>query len=500
MAESKLYGLVAPGEFYRKAGTRLKENADESQITKKVGTPSAVGPLLKAYHMFDKAHIVMLAEENLIARDHAEKLLQAIREMEAQGWEKIRLEGGHGLHSGEAYLIERLGEDIGGRMHLGRSSGDLHSVSARITLRGKLLSVMEAQMKTREAYLKLAEQHLETVLPTYTMWQQAQVGTFAHYLVAWVMPLERDFERLKGAYARANMSSAGAAVGTGSDFALNRTRTAELLGFDGVCQNARDANLGRDYLLEAVSALAILLCNVASAADSIFLFFSNEFNFIDIADRYCGTSSIMPQKKNPHSLLLVCEIANDVIGGMGSAFSHARSISSSARVPFGLFDSAVDALNLWSGIVSTLKVNRDIMLQKTVDSWALSSDLAGAMVREKGLPWRTAHQIAAVLVRLALEEGKKPEDVDTAFVDRAAREYIGNDLSLSSEAIREALDPLRAVRARTLVGGLAPVEVRRQIDGCYTSLDCDRKTLRALRRKLEESAEKLERAIDAILV
>jgi len=169
MAQATLYGKVAPGEFYRKAGARLTEDADPSQIAHKVGTSERTLPLLRAYHSFDKAQVVMLCEEGLIPREDGTAILRAFREMEATGWEQVRRGGGHGLFSGEAYLIEKLGEEIGGKIHLGRSSGDLNSVSARIGLREKLLNVMEAELKCRDAYLKLAERHLETVLPTYTM-------------------------------------------------------------------------------------------------------------------------------------------------------------------------------------------------------------------------------------------------------------------------------------------------------------------------------------------
>ncbi|MBI4488801.1 MAG: argininosuccinate lyase [Deltaproteobacteria bacterium] len=499
MDESKLYGKVAPGEFYRKAGARLTEEADPSQIAHKVGTPERNLPLLKAYHMFDKAHVVMLAEEGLIPRQDAVTILRAIRNLEAGGWEQIRTEGGHGLFSGEAYLIERLGEEIGGKIHLGRSSGDLNSVAARMGLREKLLTVMEAELKTREAYLKLAAQHLETVLPTYTMLQQAQIGTFAHYLVAWTLPLERDFERLKGAFDRTNVSSAGAGVGTGSDFPLNRARTAELLGFNGVCQNVRDANSGRDFILEALSALAILMVNIAWATDTIFVFSSNEFSLVEMADRYCGTSSIMPQKKNPHSLMVVSEAASQISGALSATVTNARSISGSVKAALQNFDSAIEALNLWSGIISTLKVNSEIMRQRTLDFWALATDLAGAMVREKKLPWRTAHQITAILVRMALEQGKKPSDIDRSFVDLAAREYLGRGLGLEEETIRQVMDPLRAVKARTLLGGTAPSEVQRQIDNCYGALGRDREALGQMRRALDDAAIKLEKAIDAIL-
>lgn len=499
MAKPNLYGKVGVGEFYRKAGARLTEEPDASQTFHKVGPPERTLPLLKAYHMFDKAHCVMLAEERLIPIKDAAAILRAMREMEAQGWEHIRAEGGHGLFSGEAYLIERLGEEIGGKIHLGRSSGDLNSVSARIGLRDKLLSVMQAELATREAYLKLAEKHLETVLPTYTMLQQAQVGTFAHYLVAWTLPLERDFARLKGAYDRTNVSSAGAGIGTGSDFPLNRARTAELLGFDGVCQNVRDANAGRDFILEALSAITILMLNVAWATDTIYLFASNEFNFVEMADRYCGTSSIMPQKKNPHSLMVVSDAASQLNGALSFMMMNARSFSGSVKPVLQHFDATADALNLWAGIVSTLTVHKDVMRQRTLDFWALATDLAGAMVREKKIPWRTAHQITAILVRMSLEQGKKPSDIDSAFVDLAARDYIGQGVGLSDEKIRQVLDPLRAVKARTLIGGTAPAEVQRQIANSYEALNGNRASVENMKRALDEAETKLETAIDAIL-
>jgi argininosuccinate lyase len=499
MAGYDLYGKVAPGEFYRKAGARLKEDADPSQIAHKIGSAERTGQLMHAYHMFDKAHAVMLVEEKLIPEQDGQAILRAFREMERLGWERLRGEGGHGLFSGEAYLIEKLGEAVGGRIHLGRSSGDLNSVSSRIGIREKLLDVMEADLDCRHSYLTLAAGHLETVLPTYTMLQQAQIGTFAHYLVAWALPLERDFERLNGAYERANMSSAGAGIGTGSDFPLNRARTAELLGFDGVCQNTRDANAGRDYLVEALSAVSILMLNIASATDTIFLFCSNEFDFVELADRYCGSSSIMPQKKNPHSLMEVAETASQLTGALAALMTNARSISGSLKASLANFDKAANAVRLWAAIVSSMKVNKDIMRESTMIYWALATDLAGALVRARSLPWRTAHQITAVLVRKALEQGKKPAEVDSAFLDEAAVEYLGSPLGLSDREIREVLDPLRAVQARRLIGGTAPREVQRQVAACLARLERDREILAGRKQKLADAAAHLERAIDAIL-
>jgi argininosuccinate lyase len=170
------------------------------------------------------------------------------------------------------------------------------------------------------------------------------------------------------------------------------------------------------------------MVNVAWATDTIFLFCSNEFNFVEMADRYCGSSSIMPQKKNPHSLMVVSETASQLSGAMSAMLTNARSISGSIKALLQNFDATVEAINLWAGIISALQVNKEIMRQRTLDFWALATDLAGAIVRTRNLPWRTAHQITAILVRMALEQGKKASDIDSSFLDLAAREYIGEPL------------------------------------------------------------------------
>jgi argininosuccinate lyase len=248
-----------------------------------------------------------------------------------------------------------------------------------------------------------------------------------------------------------------------------------------------------------LSAIAILMLNVAWATDTIYIFCSNEFNFIEIADRYCGSSSIMPQKKNPHSLMEVAETASQLNGALGAMMTNARSISGSIKSNLVNFDKTSAALKLWSGIVSTLIVNKEIMRQRTLDFWALATDLAGALVRERDLPWRTAHQITAILVRKALEQGKKPLDIDSEFLDQAALEYLGKPIDLGNQRIHEVLDPLRAVRARALTGGTAPTEVKRQIETCFARLRADTAALERKKQRLSDAAARLEGAIDAII-
>jgi argininosuccinate lyase len=163
------------------------------------------------------------------------------------------------------------------------------------------------------------------------------------------------------------------------------------------------------------------------------------------------------------------------------------------------FDNTTEALDVWAGIISTLQVNREPMRRACTEHWALATDIAGAIVRETQLPWRTAHQITAILVRTALEQNKKPADIDSKFLDMAAREYIGEPLNVRDRALREVLDPLRAVKARTLFGGTAPDEVKRQIMKSRTVLAQERQALSDRRSQLGQAAAKLEAAIDQLL-
>lgn len=464
-------------------------------------------PFLYAYHWFDKAHLVMLAEEGLIPVEDAAKMLRALREMEAEGVEKVRLETEGGMHSGEQYLIRRLGEEVGGRIHLGRSSGDLNSVGRRVVQRDKLLAVMKAVNSFRAVVLKAAEDNLDAVLPGYTHAQHAQPTTLGHQFMAWASVLERDFQRLDSAYSRVNISPAGAAIMTGSSFPLNRQRTAELLGFDGVIKNTFDAILSHDPTLECACSIAILHANFARWADDLDFWYSSEAGMIDIPDRFCGTSSIMMQKKNPYALELIRGAAAGAAGLLTTAFMVERArtgtpILERRYTMQGLlraFDDAVRTLEWLTDLIPAIKVNKERMRELAGSFWAQATDVAAALVREKDLPWRTAHQIVGILVRFSYERGIKPRDVTPALLDEAAVEYFGNPVGLSEESLRKALDPVEFVNQRTLYGGPSPEESRRRLPEYRAQLEQDRATVSYRELRLNQAKEALERAIDALI-
>ena len=472
------------------------------------GLTTQYGPaedaLLHAYHLFDKAHLVMLGEEQLIPRDDAAAMLAALRELEAQGVSTVRNQVGGGMHSAEQYLIRRLGYDVGGRIHLGRSTGDFGAVARHLRERARLLELIEGIVALRAAVLDLAAQHLETVMPGQTGSQPAQPVTLAHQLLHWSSTLERHAERAAQAYARVNQSPAGAAILTGSSFAMNRQRTAELMGFDGVLTNTFDAIQGHDDELDTIAVSVSLNVSLARWSNDLNFWSTAEAGYVRIPDAFCGTSSIMAQKRNPAILPAIRNAASEALGAY--ATTAAALITTTGE--FGgdggdglhrTFDSAVRGMNWLAQLLPALQVNTDRMLEAAGSHWAQATDIAAALVTEQDLPWRVAHQITAILVRLAEERAIHPLDVTTELLDEAAVLYMDRPVGLAPEALADALDPAHFVAVRTLLGGPAPAEAARQLAEHRTALAADHQHLEHRRAALTDAASALEAAIDALV-
>ena len=491
---------------YRTAGIRLSEE----QLPKLAELYGArTKPMLPAVHAFDKAHTVMLVEEGLLERSVGAAILAALRKLEREGVVQTRASVGGGLHSGEQYLIRLLGEDIGGRFHVARSSGDLSSVAINTLQREKLLALARAVNGLRRALIGLARKHTDTILPGYSFGQHAQPMTLAHLWLSWVANLARDFERLHEAYRRVNTSPAGAAIMVGSDFPINRARTAELLGFDAVHENCADAilELNADDSLETPAAIAILYHSLAKWADDIIQWTTSEYAFVDIPDRYCGTSSIMMQKKN---VIGPAEVKGASAEALGCFVTSYHALKGTTGLPiteryyaldmlWRTADNAVRDLGWFCDLLPALRIRKERMFDAAWRHWATATDLAAALVRERDLPWRTAHQIVGILVRLCEERGLGPADVTPALLDEAAIAYHETAAGLSQQSITRALDPRRFIAERTLRGGPAPEESLRQATLFEEMLRTDERIVDDIDGRLAAAARSLETAIDAII-
>lgn len=459
--------------------------------------------LLEAYHLFDKAHLVMLGEEALIPRDDAAEMLAGLRDMEQAGMIATRNEVGGGMHSGEQYLVRRLGYDVGGRIHLGRSTGDFGAVARRVRERRPLLELGEAINRLREDLLPVAVDHLGTVMPGHTGTQHAQPTTLGHQLLAWTAVLSRHFDRVMESFARVNQSPAGAAILTGSSFPLNRQRTAELMGFDGVIRNTVDAIQGHDDELETLSVAASLNVCLARWANDINFWSTSEAGYVRVPDRFCGTSSIMAQKRNPAMLPAMRTAAAESGGAFAATAAALNAMSGDFGADGGgalhqTSEAAVRGCQWLAELVPALEVNRDRMRAQAGAHWAQATDVAAALVEERGWPWRVAHQVTAVLVRLSEERGIAPRDTTPELLDEAAHAYMGEPAGLTADVLRDALDPERFVARRLLFGGPAPDTATAELEEQQERLVLDQQSQADTLQRLTSAERRLESAIDAL--
>ncbi|MFB6300716.1 MAG: argininosuccinate lyase [Halobacteriales archaeon] len=435
----------------------------------------------------DRAHVVMLAEQDIIDNDTAGDILEALAAVETAGHDA--LPAGEDVHAAiETAVIDRIGRD-GGRMHTARSRNDEVATCIRWQLRTDLLDAIEATIDTREALLSVAEANTETIMPGYTHLQPAQPTTVAHWCCSYAQTLGRDTARLFDAYDRVNTSPLGAAAFGGTPFPIDRERTAALLGFDGIVENSMDAVSTRDFLLESVNGLATLATTLSGVAEDLIVFANK--GYVELDDDYASTSSIMPQKKNPDSLELVRAVAGDAIGELSGLYTtlkglpraYNRDLQRATPHGWAAVDAVTDAIDVTGGAVATADWPAETLADEADTGFATATGVADRLAMA-GIPFRTAHELVAE----AAEAGG-----DFAAIEAAAEDILGESLAalVDPEAIESALDSKESVAMRDSVGGPAPAAVAETIDAADRQLEIDRTTLDTNRESLTRAEDRL---------
>ena len=260
----------------------------------------------------------------------------------------------------------------------------------------------------------------------------------------------------------------GAAIGTGSDFPLNRERVAELLGFDSVITNTHEAISSEDktFMIEVFGTLILLLAPVEKLASWMFFFHSTEFGFVLAADRFCDSSSIMPQKRNPFLMYNVAAMVHTVYAAFVEDILEETALicwprGASIKRAFVNTKDALDCARLNMG---TMKINKERILENLRFNWCCATDLAGALVREHGISWRTAHQIVSIICRKAEEKNIPSSALNNRMIEEASMEHLGKKLRLKrGHDLKSVQDPMERIKARTLTGGPSPENVRKMI-------------------------------------
>jgi argininosuccinate lyase len=411
------------------------------------------------------AHARMLGRQGVIgAQDVADierGLAQINSEIDAGTFEwKLELEDVH-LNI-EARLTALVG-DAGKRLHTGRSRNDQVATDVRLWLRGEIDALAPLLRDMQRALLDVAAPHTETILPGYTHLQVAQPVSFAHHLLAYVEMFARDAGRLADVRKRINQLPLGAAALAGTSYPLDRDSVAKELGFDGLCMNSLDAVSDRDFAIEFCAWASITMMHLSRLCEEIVLWMSQNYGYIDLADRYCTGSSIMPQKRNPD----VAELAR---GKTGRVYGHLNALlvlmksqplaynkdNQEDKEPlFDTVDTLAATLRIMSEMVQGIVVKPDAMQRAAQRGYATATDLADYLVK-KGVPFRDAHEVVAAAVKFGLQRGMDLADLPLDTL-RQFHTAIGEDVYDAALTLRASLN------ARRVFGGTAPERVREQI-------------------------------------
>jgi argininosuccinate lyase len=312
------------------------------------------------------------------------------------------------------------------------------------------------------ALVELADGHAETVMPGFTHLQVAQPVSFAHHLLAYVEMFKRDAERLADVRKRVNQLPLGAAALAGTSYPLDRHRVARTLGFDGVCENSLDAVSDRDFALEFSSFASICMVHVSRLAEELVLWMSQNFGFIDLADRYCTGSSIMPQKRNPDVAELARGKSGRVIGHLmglltlmkGQPLTYNKDNQEDKEPLFDTVDTVADTLRIMAEMVGGITVKAEAMERAALKGYATATDLADYLTK-KGLPFRDAHEAVAHAVKIALQRG-----VDLAELPLAELQALNPRIEAD---VLDVLTLRGSLHARNVLGGTAPAQVRARV-------------------------------------
>ena len=411
------------------------------------------------------AHAEMLRQAGVLSDEDAAAIRQGMAEILADiaagkmAW-SLDLEDVH--MNIERRLTDKIG-DAGKRLHTGRSRNDQVATDIRLWLRDQISIIRSLIRDLQTALIELAEQHADTVMPGFTHLQVAQPVSFGHHMLAYVEMLGRDDERMADCRKRVNRMPLGAAALAGTTYPIQREITAELLGFEQICQNSLDAVSDRDFAVEFAAAASLVMVHLSRLSEELILWMSPRFAFIDIADRFCTGSSIMPQKKNPDVPELVRGKSGRVIGHLiglitlmkSQPLAYNKDNQEDKEPLFDTVDTLIDTLRIYADMMRGVTVKPENMRAAVMQGFATATDLADYLVK-KGMPFRDSHEVVAQAVRHADQSG--------ADLSELPLEVLQGFSSLISDDVYQVLTPEGSLAARNHLGGTAPEQVRFQAE------------------------------------
>ena len=411
------------------------------------------------------AHVKMLGKQGIIPKESAEKIEEGLSEI------LVRIENGaieidetaEDIHSfTEGILTYYIGEE-GKKLHTGRSRNDQVTLDLRMYLKTAIEELVQNIIELEEVLYHKAAENIKTIMPGYTHMQKAQPITLSHHLLAYAEMFKRDIGRLKDSYKRADEMPLGAGALATSTYPIDREFVAKELGFSKITLNSLDSVSDRDYVIETLSAISMIMMHLSRFSEEIILWCTNEFNFVELSDEYSTGSSIMPQKKNPDVAELIRGKTGRVYGDLttiltvmkGIPLAYNKDMQEDKECIFDALDTVNLALKTFSGMIKTMKVNSDNMRKGAKGGFTNATDVADYLVK-KGESFRNAHEISGKIVLYCIDNDMYIEDMSL--------DNFKTFSNLFAEDIYEAIDLITCVKERNVIGGPSPDSVSNELN------------------------------------
>ena len=410
------------------------------------------------------AHARMLAACNILGKEDLAAIESGLTQIRGEiraGAFEWSLDA-EDVHLNIEKRLTALVGDAGKRLHTARSRNDQVATDVRLYLRASIDDIIELLQSVQRALIELASQHTSTIMPGFTHMQVAQPVSYAHHLMAYFEMLARDAQRMGDCRKRVNRLPLGSAALAGTSFPINRQMVAKELGFDGVCENSLDAVSDRDFAIEFCSAAALTMTHLSRFCEELIIWMNPRFAFVDLADRFCTGSSIMPQKKNPDVPELIRGKTGRVNGHLvalltlmkGQPLAYNKDNQEDKEPLFDTVDTLTASLRVFADMVGGIKVNVAAMRRAALEGFATATDLADYLVK-KGLPFREAHEAVAQAVKFA--DGRHCDLADLKL------EELQQFSALVEDDVFAALTLEGSLESRSHIGGTAPARVKAAI-------------------------------------
>lgn len=403
------------------------------------------------------AHVKMLAKQSILSENEKNQILLGLESIliDVENGKLTITDEYEDIHSFvEANLIDRVG-DVGKKLHTGRSRNDQVALDMKLYTRHEIIEIKGLLKNLLDSILKIMEQNIDTYMPGFTHLQKAQPITLAHHMGAYFEMFKRDRQRLEDIYNRMNYCPLGSGALAGTTYPLDRDYTAQLLDFNGPTLNSMDSVADRDYIIELLSALSTIMMHLSRFSEEIILWNSNEYHFVEIDDAYSTGSSIMPQKKNPDIAELVRGKTGRVYGALmsilttmkGIPLAYNKDMQEDKELTFDAIDTVKGCVTLFTGMLSTLKFNKDIMKTSAMKGFTNATDAADYLVNH-GVPFRDAHGIIGKLVLYCIEKDKA--------LDELSLDELKSINPVFEQGIFEAISLETCVNKRITIGAPGP--------------------------------------------